>query len=161
MNAFQKPLFIMKRKRTEKSKYQHQTTGDHCTCAAYVAEIMCLRNAEHKNQGSLPYKFWSKKPWNWTFRRQLMVAQKLLKTIPEAALVKAIHSDEFRGIFSLNNPRAIPIINKYVELFKQEQNKQQELEVIENPVSRKKTYGKKSSLNKLRGLEHGKKENID
>lgn len=161
MSVLQKPLSIMKRKRTEKSKYQHQTTGDHCTCAAYVAEIMCLRNAEYKNQGSLSYKFWNRKPWNWTFKRQLMLAQNLLKEIPEAALVKAIHSDEFRGIFSLNNPRAIPIIRKYAELYKQEQDKKQELEVVENPVSRKKTYGKKSSLNKLRSLERGKEENID
>lgn len=158
MNALLKPLFVMKRKRTEKSKYQHQSTGDHCTCAAYVAEIMCLRNAEHKNQGSLPYKFWSKKPWNWTFKRQLMVAQNLLKTIPEAALVKAIHSDEFRGIFSLNNPRAMPIIKKYVKLYEEEKDKNQKLEIVEEPIARKKTYGKKSSLNKLRSLERGKEE---
>ena len=44
----------MARKRTEKSKYRHESTGDYCTCAAYVAEIMCKRNAENKNVGSLP-----------------------------------------------------------------------------------------------------------
>ena len=52
---------IEKRKRTDKSKYKHESTGDHCTCAAYVAEIMCRKNAENKNEGSLPYKFWNKK----------------------------------------------------------------------------------------------------
>lgn len=148
----------MKRQRTEKSKYRHQSTGDYCTCAAYVAEIMCMRNAENKNQGSLPYKFWSKKPWDWTFKRQLFAARKLLKTFSEAALVKAIHSDEFRSIFSLNNPRALPIIKKYAKIVEEEQVKQQQLEVTENPIARKKTYGKKSSLNKLRSLESGKKD---
>lgn len=148
----------MKRQRTEKSKYRHQSTGDYCTCAAYVAEIMCMRNAENKNQGSLPYKFWSKKPWDWTFKRQLFAARKLLKTFSEAALVKAIHSDEFRSIFSLNNPRALPIIKKYAKIVQEEQDKQQQLEVTENPIARKKTYGKKSSLNKLRSIEDGKKD---
>ena len=43
------------RKRTEKSKYKHQSTGEHCTCAAYIAEIMCMKYAQFKNKGSLPY----------------------------------------------------------------------------------------------------------
>ena len=85
-----------RRKRTDKSKYKHESTGDYCTCAAYVAEIMCKRNAENKNQGSLPYKFWNKKPWDWTFRKQLCAANNMIKRVSEEALVKAIHSDEFR-----------------------------------------------------------------
>ena len=97
---------MKKRKRTEKSKYKHQSTGEYCTCAAYVAEMMCMRNAENKNQGSLPYKFWSKKPWDWTFKRQMIAANRILKDhkISEQALVKAILSDDFKGIFSLNHP---------------------------------------------------------
>ena len=68
-----------KRKRSNKSKYKHESTGDYCTCAQYVAAIMCQRNAERKNQGSLPYKFWNKKPWDWTYKKQLFVANKVLK----------------------------------------------------------------------------------
>lgn len=148
----------MKRKRTEKSKYKHQSTGDYCTCAAYIAEIMCMKNAENKNQGSLPYKFWSVKPWDWTFKRQLFCARKLLKTFSEKAMVKAIHSEEFKNIFSLNNPRVIPILNKYEKLVKQEEEKVQTLDVKEDASARKKTYGKASKLNKLRGLDNGKKD---
>jgi hypothetical protein len=147
----------MKRKRTDKSKYKHQSTGDYCTCAAYVAEIMCMKNAEHKNQGSLPYKFWSTKPWDWTFKRQLFAAQKLLKDFSEKALVRTIHSDEFKGIFSLNNKRVIPILKKYEQIVKQEEEKLQELEVKEQAVVRNKTYGKASKLSKLRNLESGEK----
>lgn len=149
---------MTKRKRTEKSKYKHQSTGDHCTCAAYVAEIMCIRNAEFKNQGSLPYKFWSKKPWDWTFKKQLWAAQNILKNYPEAALVKAIHSDEFRGIFSLNNPRVLPIIKKYAIIVEQESEKKQDLNVKEKAVNRKKTYGKKTNFDKLRSIEKDGKE---
>ena len=73
-----KHSYVMaKRKRTEKSKYKHQSTGDHCTCAAYVAEIMCMKYAEYKNVGSLPFKFWSVKPWDWTFKKQLIAANKI------------------------------------------------------------------------------------
>lgn len=148
----------MKRKRTEKSKYKHMSTGDHCTCAAYVAEILCIRKAEIENKGSLPYKFWNKKPWNWTFKRQLLVATNILKEYPEAALVRAIHSDEFKNIFSLNNPRALTIIKKYAKIVEEEIKKHQELEVVEQAKTRKQTYGKKSSLSKLRSLEKNGEE---
>jgi hypothetical protein len=147
---------MTKRKRSNKSKYKHVSTGDHCTCAAYVAEIMCMRYAEFKNQGSLPFKFWNKKPWDWTFKKQLWAAQKLIKKFSEQAVVKAIHSDEFKGIFSLNNPKVSFILKKYQIIVDQEQNKFQKLEVKENNSSRKKTFGK-NLLNKMRGID-GEKE---
>jgi len=149
---------MKKRKRTDKSRYKHESTGDHCTCAAYVAEIMCKKNAENKNEGSLPYKFWSKKPWDWTFKRQLFVANKLIKKFSEAGIVKAITSNEFRKIFSLNHPQAERIIRKY-HLIAEEQSKAEKQEVVytENPTVRKKTYGKKNILQKLRNIENGKK----
>ena len=150
---------MKQRKRTDKSKYKHESTGDYCTCAAYVAEIMCKRNAENKNQGSLPFKFWNKKPWDWTFKKQMWAAQKILKEYSEEALVKAIHSDEFKGIFSLNHPKCIGIISKYEILLKEQESKpKQEIEVKKNATTRKKGYGGKNLLNKLRKLENGEEE---
>mgnify|MGYP003114940171 CR=1 FL=1 len=149
---------MRKRKRTEKSKYKHQTTGDHCTCAAYVAEMMCIRNAEHKNKGHLPHRFWNKKPWDWTFKRQLYAANKIIKEHGEEALVKAVHSSEFKGIYSLNNKRAIGIIKKYEIIIAQNSNKKQELEIKDNPKKRSKNFGKRSSLDKLRRIELDGKE---
>ena len=70
---------MIKRQRTEKSKYKHTTTGDHCTCAAYVAEIMCLRIAAHRGVSGLPFKFWNTKTWSWTFKKQMMLANSLIK----------------------------------------------------------------------------------
>jgi len=154
---------LKKRKRTDKSRYQHQTTGDHCTCAAYVAEMMCLRNAENKNKGSLPYKFWNRKPWDWTFKRQLIAANKILKDCPEEVLVKAIGSPEFKKIFSLNSPRAKTIINKYKSQDRLDRETKKEsvdhnLEVKKDAISRKRSYGKKSKFDKLRSIESGKEE---
>jgi hypothetical protein len=150
---------VKKRKRTEKSRYKHESTGDHCTCAAYVAEIMCKRNAENKNQGSLPYKFWNRKPWNWTFKRQLYVANKLIKEFGERPVVRAINAPEFKKIFSLNHPSAKKIIKRYKLIVEQEEQREtQEVSFKEQATRRTKSYGKKNALQRLREIENGKKE---
>ena len=155
--ALKKQSSMTKRKRTDKSKYKHQTTGDHCTCAAYLAEMMCLRLAEYKNEGNLTYKFWNNKPWDWTFKQQMFAANSLIKKYGEKAVVRAVANQ--KSIFSLKNRRLLPEINKQVKLIEQEQTKPaQELDVKKEAKTRKKSYGKKSGLNKLRGLENGKKE---
>ena len=152
---------MKKRKRTEKSKYRHETTGDHCTCAAYVAEIMCMRNAENKNQGSLPYKFWNKKPWNWTFQRQLIAANKLIKQFSESALVKSIQSKEFKGIFSLNHPKCIGVISKYQLLLDKQTEEPQKIDVKKDAKHQKKSYGKRNIFKTLRDIEDGEEKEED
>lgn len=149
---------MKKRQRTDKSKYKHNSTGDYCTCAAYLAEMMCLRLAEHKNEGNLTHKFWNKKPWDWTFKQQLFTANSLISKYGEVAVVKAVTSPSLAKVFSLKNKRVIPEINRQLKLIKDQSDKKQDLEVKEKPSVRKSTYGKKSKLNKLRGLDNGKKE---
>jgi len=156
-NVSQKQSFMTKRKRTEKSKYKHKSTGDHCTCASYLAEMMCLRLAEHKNEGNLTYKFWNKKPWDWTFKQQLFTANSLIKKYGELAVVKAINSPALSKVFSLKNQRVVPEIKKQLKIIEEQSKNKQELDVKDKPETRKKSYGKKSGLNKLRGL-NGKKE---
>jgi hypothetical protein len=147
-----------KRKRTDKSKYKHISTGDYCTCAAYLAEMMCLRLAEHKNEGNLTHKFWNKKPWDWTFKQQLFTANSLIKKYGELAVVKAVNSPSLSRVFSLKNKRVVPEIKRQLKVIEEQANKKQELDVKEKPTTRKKSYGKKTGLNKLRGLKDGKKE---
>lgn len=152
---------MKKRKRTDKSKYRHKSTGDYCTCAAYIAETMCIRNSERKNEGSLPYKFWNKKPWNWTFQRQLIAANKILKNFSEAAVVKAIESKDFKSIFSLNHPNCVGIITKYQLLLDEQTEKQQDIKVNKNAKHRKKGYGAKNVFNTLRNIEDAKEDEQD
>jgi hypothetical protein len=121
---------------------------------------MCKRNAEKKNKGSLPFKFWNKKPWNWTFIRQMNAANKLLKDYDEEVLVKAINSSEFRGIFSLNHPSAARIIKKYHLLFNEQSDKNQKIEVKKNAKHQKRQFGKQKMLNKLRNIENGQEEKL-
>jgi hypothetical protein len=121
---------------------------------------MCKKNAENKNEGSLPYKFWSKKPWDWTFKRQLIAANKMLKdhNFLEEALVKAVLSNEFKRIFSLNHPNAIRVIEKYQLLLVSQLNRKQEIEVKKEAKHQKKKFGKKNILSTLRKLENGEEE---
>jgi len=154
--VLKKQSSMTKRKRTEKSKYKHQSTGDYCTCAAYLAEMMCLRLAEYKNEGNLTYKFWNKKPWDWTFKQQMFTANSLIKKYGEKAVVRAVMNQ--KSVFSLKNNRIIPEIKKQIAIIEQENNKpKQDLKINKEAKTRNKSYGKKSGLNKLRGL-NGKKE---
>lgn len=153
---------MIKRQRTEKSKYKHVSTGDYCTCAAYIAEMMCFKIAEAKGISGLPFKFWNIKPWDWTFKKQLMLANSLVKKYGEKCLIKAIRSDSFKSIFSLSHPWVIDILEKT----KKELKKQEEIEKKKPIVSeskpivpngeltkRKKTFGKNTTISKLRNKD--------
>lgn len=148
---------MIKRQRTEKSKYKHTTTGDHCTCAAYVAELMCLRIAAHRGVSGLPFKFWNTKTWSWTFKKQMMLANSLIKKYGEVALVKGIHSDKLKNIFSLNHP----IVEKTINAIKIDQDVILVPEKVEPTIGTKRTsaFGKKSTLSKLRDLDGKNKKN--
>jgi hypothetical protein len=156
--ALQSQSFMTKRKRTEKSKYKHKSTGDHCTCASYLAEMMCLRLAEHKNEGNLTYKFWNKKPWDWTFKQQLFTANSLIKKYGEVAVVRAVNSPALSKVFSLKNKRVVPEINRQLKLLEQRPEQKQELDIKQDPVARKKSFGKKSKLSKIRNIKKDGKE---
>ena len=87
----------------------------------------------------------------------MFAANNLIKKYGEKAVVRAAVNQT--SIFSLKNKRLIPEINKQISLIEQEKNKpSQELDVKKEAKTRKKSYGKKSGINKLRGLDNGKKE---
>ena len=91
----------------------------------------------------------------------LSSASCMLQTFSEEVLVKAIHSNEFRGIFSLNHPKATRVIKKYEAILnEQESRPKQEIKIKENAKSRRKSYGGKNILNKLRKIENGQEEDI-
>ena len=147
----------MTRERSEKSKYKHLSTGEYCTCAAYVAEIMCMRQAEFKGSGSLPYKFWNTAKWKWPFLRQTMVATELIKEFSEKALVRALDKIS-KKTFSLNGPNVKYKVRQEQELIdKEQQQERQKLELNEEQTFRKSSRTKKSLFNSLRDIDNGKK----
>ena len=90
----------------------------------------------------------------------MIAANRILKDhkISEQALVKAILSDDFKGIFSLNHPKAIGVIKRYQLLLDKETDKKQEIEVKKSAKHRDRRFGKKNIFKTLRNLENGEEE---
>ena len=148
----------MPEKPTDKSRYKSPSTGEYCTCAQYIAEIVCSRVAEKENVGSQAHKFWNTPKWRKMYQYQVVLANRLLKKYPDAAVVKAVHSPECRRMYSLRFPPLETIIQKYQKIIKQQdQNSATIIGRDSEPSSRSRSYGKKTALQKLRELD-GKKE---
>ena len=143
---------------TDKSRYKSPSSGDYITCAQYVAEVMCNRMAEKENVVSQAHKFWNLPKWKKHYQYQVVLANRLVKKYPEAAIVKAINSPECKRMYSLRFPPLESIIQKYQKIIEQQEENSTTIKVEENVMSRRhRSYGKKSKLNKLRELD-GEKE---
>jgi len=142
---------------TEKSRYKSPSSGDYITCAQYVAEVMCARMAEKENVGSQAHKFWNLPKWQKHYQHQVVLANRLVKKYPEAAIVKAINSPECRRMYSLRYPPLGSIIQKYQKIIERQGQNSTTIELGEGSTRRSRSYGKKTALQKLRELD-GKKE---
>ena len=143
---------------TNKSRYKSPSTGDYCTCAQYVAEIICSRMAEKENLGTQSHKFWNSPKWRKIYQYQIVLANRFLAKYPEAAVVKAINSPECSRMYSLRYPPLESIIQKYKKISDSQNQTDDTITFKEDAVTRKnRSYGKKSTLHKLRELD-GKKE---
>ena len=67
----------MAQKRSKVSRFKSPSTGEYCTIAQYIAEILMQRKAEKDNVGSLPYKFWNKQQKK-AYTRQVQNVNKLI-----------------------------------------------------------------------------------
>jgi len=148
----------MTKKRTEKSNYKSPSTGEYCTCAQYIAEIMCTRMAEKENEGSQAYKFWNTPKWKKTYSYQIMLANKLVKKFTCPAIVKAINSNELKHVYSLGYPDLEQVIAKYQKIVEQQDAQLTTINIQEQPKRRSGSFGKKSSMQRLRGLDGKEKE---
>lgn len=68
--------------------------------AQYLAEHLTERYARHLKK-ELPLKFWEKEPWGAFFRKQLFLANRLLKQFSPAAISKALRNPQGRSTYSL------------------------------------------------------------
>jgi hypothetical protein len=114
--------------------------------------------AEKENIGTQSHKFWNTPKWRKMYQYQVVLANRLIKKYPEAAVVKAVNSPECRRMYSLRFPPFESIVQKYQKIIEHQGQNSTTIEVKENSVSRKsRSYGKKSSLQKLKELD-GQKE---
>ena len=149
----------MAKERSNTSKYTSPSTGEFCTCAQYIAEIMCTRMAQKDNQGTQAYKFWNTEKWKKIYQFQVILANRLISKHSELALAKAIQSKELSRAYSLRHPKVSDVVRKYdIQVKADASNIKKDLDVKESAQTRKKSYGKKSKFNQLRNLD-GKKDN--
>ena len=86
------------------SNYKSPSTGEYCTAAQYIAELMCQRMAEKNNEGSLAYKFWNTKKWKRTYINEIIRAYELVDQYDERAIIKFLNGDRGKRIYSLRFP---------------------------------------------------------
>lgn len=149
----------MAKNRSNKSNYVSPSTGEFCTCAQYLAEVMCSRMALKENEGSQSYKFWNTKKWKKTYGYQVMLANRLANKFPCAAIVKAINSKELSHVYSLGYPKLEQVISKYEKIIEQQQANSATINIQEKPKNRNTSFGKKSAMQRLRGLDAKEEEN--
>jgi len=157
---------------SEKHKYTHIHTGEHCTFEAYVAELLVIRWTDAFKMDKPSYKFWTVgDKYHEVFMRNMKATQSLKKKFSEKIILQAIKSDYFANIYHIGlkaygprgwkyNQVALEAIRKYNKEEEESirlREKAKELEIVEEKKEfkqrRKVTASKKQSIvNKLRNI---------
>ena len=147
----------MSKRRTDLSKYKSPSTGDFCTPAQYVAEIICQRQAKHEKAGILPYKFWNKGKWKNIYIRQIGLANKLIKEFGEDAMMKFLNSKEGFKTISLGARNVKNSLQKYrIELDNAPRHDTIEIVEIEELIyAPRQSFGNTTLLQRLKEIENG------
>lgn len=147
----------MSKQRTEISKYKSPSTGDFCTSAQYVAEIICQKQATHEKVGTLPYKFWNLPKWKKIYIRQVSLANKLIKEYGEEPVIKFVKSKNGSKTISLGARNVKKDIEK-IKYALDNAPKHVTIEVIKvEPLEfrPRKSFGTKTLIQKLKEIENG------
>ena len=112
--------------------YKHKTTGQPCNSAQYIAEIVCLREAEKANVGRPAYALWNTEKWKKKYQSQVTKAYQLLNSLRVKNLEYLIKDAQ----------KSLDKINPSV------------IDYNDNTQSKPpKPYGQESIINKLRKLD--------
>ena len=149
----------MAKQRSQTSKFKSPSTGENCTAAQYIAEILIQRKAESENKGSLAYKFWNKTQ-KAAYTRQVQSVSKLISEFGERAVFdyivnknKKVYSAMPKWVKEAVEMHAY-FLSKKKEVIKQPKQIRKE-SVNSKP---RKTYGKKTLFSKLRSSNGKSKE---
>lgn len=88
----------MTQKKQNTQKFSSISTGQPCSAAQYIAELVCIRKAEKENKGSLGYKFWNNTD---NYEIQIRVANKLINKYGERAILHYLNSPSGSNVYSL------------------------------------------------------------
>jgi len=136
--------------------YKHKTTGQACNAAQYIAEMVCLREAEKQRVGRPAYALWNTDKWQKKFKSQVTKAYTLLKKYSDKAIINALNSYKGKNIYSLRVKFLEPMIKKEQEsIDKLEATEIKKVKYEDNTMQRpRKSFGKKSLFSKLENLDN-------
>jgi hypothetical protein len=161
----------MDQKNCSTRKFKSVSTGQECSDAQYIAEMVCIRRSERNNNGSLEYKFWNNSK-NEEYQTQIRAASKLIKKFGSEAILHYLNSRGGRSVYSLGFLHSskkfvinLDFVKEGVEKSKtivDAQNKK-EKNVIKLPEGeykpRKGTPDKNTLMSKLRKADGSKNKN--
>ena len=133
--------------------YLSPTSGEKCTCAQYIAEIVTRREADKK---SIPLtgKWWNVDPWRKKYAKNVIQANSLLKIYSETSIIRALKRKECSWQWSLYFKEMHDIFRDEQSKWEREQIRQAEQKTIEvvseTKIKPTNPYGKQSKLDKLR-----------
>ena len=141
----------MARSRNEVSKFKSPSTGEYCTAAQYIAEVLIQRKAEVDNKGSLSYKFWNK-----TEKKAYTIqVQKLY------ALIKEFGEKRVYDYIINKNKRVYSVLPAWVReeisrhSMRPQNNKDSNIPTEDLDINKRpqKAFGKKTLFSRLNALE--------
>ena len=145
----------MAQKRSKVSRFKSPSTGEYCTIAQYMAEILMQRKAEKDNVGSLPYKFWNKQQKK-AYTRQVQNVNKLIGEFGEKRVYDYLINKNKRVYSSL--PKWVKEeISSHILPAPKEKEEKYFTESVDVNKKPRKAFGKKTLFSKLRSPDE--KEN--
>ena len=132
--------------------YISPTSGESCSCAQYIAEIVTRREAD-KKRIVLPNKWWNHEPWRKKYAQNVISANSLLKLYDCLAIIRALNRKECSWQWSLRvkdlhtffREEQLKLDTEKLTIEQSKQIETQSTEIKIQPI-----FGKESKLNKLR-----------
>ena len=143
-------------KRTNKSTFKSIYSDGFVTPAQYLTEALCFLIARQQGQ-NLSDKFWEDEEWAKFFRRQITLANELLKDYDIKAILSALKDRRIKNkIRSLGAKfMIVPVIKKYQKQLNYQNSKDLEVtpkaETTEKP---RRPSGNKSILSILKDVDN-------
>jgi|TARA_R110000744_G_C19267917_1_gene552130 hypothetical protein len=144
----------MARQRSEVSRFKSPSTGEYCTVAQYIAEILIQRKAEADNKGSLTYKFWNKTQRK-NYTRQVQAVSTLIGKFGEPAVFDYIINTN-RRVYSASPKWVKEAVEQHrlvLDRRPKQENKVTEVSRDNIESQPRKTFGKKTLFSKLRSTD--------
>lgn len=135
-------------------EYKSPNSGEPCTVAQYIAEILCTKEAKKKGL-SLSYKFWNEDPWKKTYIKNIVAVNRMLKKYDAQVIFNALKRKELAWAYVLSGPKVNQILKEEQRKFDKEKTRQKEVLEFEDKTQQqpRKPRGSKNTISKLRELD--------